>query len=657
MALAAMFVYFTLRTPEYAANGVVQLGMFAGVVDEPREQLLTNAVLATHRELLTSHAVVETAIRSLGRELQQEGGARREQREAFLAGITVEPLPKTFLVRVRARGTDPGEVVNSVNALMDAFIPFTNEFLGSRYVVLGEKLEEKEVRIREKLKEVEQEEQRFYRQVGISRFEERRSSRLEAQHELQRRLTSLRVRRASVEAERERLARRLSAMSGDEAIEELTGRLGGQQLLERRQLLSQLKASLVLLDSTVSKTHFEYVDLERKLEAERAAFREDLLQAAAIVRATLEELEAKLGTEEEKIKELLEELSKELVDLDLLEGEYRAIKRDLSWYDKELEATRSRLRLAQSRSLGDMGARIVNRAEVPMAPVQGFRWMDFILVFILVFTLGLVLVIVWDLVDDTVGQEAQVSRLGLPILARLSERKEEVALVPATSRAAEAFSLLAANLQGRAERTAILITSDGDSMGNYAVSLNVAAALARTGRKTLLIEANMRAPRILAEGLGVASQDEGVEDAAVGPVVPLQRGAAGENGLSEVLAGQCTLAEAATTTAVEGLDLLASGATPLNPPALILRGRFEGLITHALEEYEHVIVNAPPAHHFVDASVMSSSVSGVVYVVRLWRTRLSDLQEGVSQVEAVGGRSLGLVLDGAYRRDPREETD
>jgi len=662
-AVSLLLVYSFLKPPEYVARGMVQLGMYANLTMDRQDMrnLQSSAFFETHRRLLTSNGVVEDAIRRCGIELVQ-GPGRTRQRKVFLKNIDIEQVPGTYLVEVTATDSDPGMVVRRVNSLMDAFIPFTTQFLGSQAEIRMRQLRQKEAELLEQLKEVEDRQEAFFRRTGRVSFDDQRSALLVNQQAIQERLTALEIEESSAAAQEERLERRLEQVDTNQDVERLAGLFGPEALESPRwQSLRRVKADLLDLQATVSEDRLaelpEYLDLQAQLAGERRALRAELKELAEASLTLQRDTLATLESTQERLQAQLEELKAGHQRLDLLEGEFRTIRNDLEWYDRELSETRGELRRLQSQAAStDAGAMIVNRADIPFEPEARFHVVRLAFVGMLAFALGLAVILVWDHLDDTVTAQDDIGHLGLPVLGqvpRLDTREvDELAHVRGSFWTSEAFGLIRTNITvaaGGLAGRAILVTSGTPRDGKSFVSINLAASLARAGGRTLLIEADMRKPR-LQEILGTEHK----------------------HGLSDVLAGLRKLDAAVQPTEFEDLHLLPSGPSPLNPADLLLRGQFHSVIEEAVERYDHVVVDAPPAQPLADTSLMAPAVRGVLHVVRLRSSRRRLVTAAIDQVQSVAGNNLGIVLNdvtideapslnyagyGGYLGDPNELVD
>ena len=173
---------------------------------------------------------------------------------------------------------------------------------------------------------------------------------------------------------------------------------------------------------------------------------------------------------------------------------------------------------------------------------------------------------------------------------------------------------------------AIVVTSPNPSEGKSTVSANLARLLAEAGNPTILIDADLRRPTQARR----ASKDNAV-------------------GLTQLLAGDITLAEALVPSETEGLTLLPSGRIPPNPSELVGSKRMQVLIDNLKNDYT-VIIDAPPLLPVTDAGLLTSAADGCILVVQVGKTYKEQVKLCAKILERVNGRLLGSVLNMAPRR-------
>ncbi len=194
---------------------------------------------------------------------------------------------------------------------------------------------------------------------------------------------------------------------------------------------------------------------------------------------------------------------------------------------------------------------------------------------------------------------------------------------------AEAFRVLRTNLQFSdidGESHAILVSSALPNEGKTLVATNLALSMAQSGRSVLLIDADMRNPNV-AELLGLEN--------SVGVVT--------------VLVGRTSLEEA-TQPHVSGISFMGTGPAPPNPAEVLDTQAMRDLLTRVREQYDAVIIDAPPMLPVADASILLPEVDGVLLLVRHGSTTREQLRLAVGRIQTIGGRLFGTVLNRTPRR-------
>lgn len=206
-----------------------------------------------------------------------------------------------------------------------------------------------------------------------------------------------------------------------------------------------------------------------------------------------------------------------------------------------------------------------------------------------------------------------------------------VVLAAPRSPAAEAYRTLAANLRfgfgPRPVRT-ILFTSPGPAEGKSPVLANLGVAAAQSGVRVILVDADLRHPRLhhifgLANGAGLATM---LANGAERPP-PIQR------------------------TTIEGLRVVTSGPPPESPADLLGSGRLAEALAALGAEADLVAVDAPPVPGVADASLLAPRVDGVVLVVDVRRTRRQDALRAKAQLQRVNAPLLGVVVNNTDPKD------
>jgi len=175
----------------------------------------------------------------------------------------------------------------------------------------------------------------------------------------------------------------------------------------------------------------------------------------------------------------------------------------------------------------------------------------------------------------------------------------------------------------------IVVTSSLPGDGKSTVAIKLAEAIAESGQPVVLVDADLRRPRI-AEYLGL---------------VP---GA----GLTDVLVGRATLEDVLQPYGPTGnFSVLGAGSVPPNPSELLgsatMRKVLEDIDNDAI-----VLIDTPPLIPVTDAAILTARTDGALVVVRAGKTTIDQLDRALLNLDRVKGRALGVILDGASRKGP-----
>ena len=201
---------------------------------------------------------------------------------------------------------------------------------------------------------------------------------------------------------------------------------------------------------------------------------------------------------------------------------------------------------------------------------------------------------------------------------RISEESGQRSLV-------ETFRIIRANLlscgTSADDRQVIMVTSSLPREGKSAVSTNLSMALARAGKKTLLIDADARRGRLQRE-LGTTGQ-----------------------GLADVLQGSVSMEDVCSPTDVENLDLMGTGRSGSGLPELLASARFREGLAALRRKYDHIIIDTPPVLGLSEACDLLPCVDGVLFVIWAKYTPVREVQSSLELLRANNAKFFGFVLN------------
>ncbi len=277
-------------------------------------------------------------------------------------------------------------------------------------------------------------------------------------------------------------------------------------------------------------------------------------------------------------------------------------------------------------------ATIVDPARFPETPVSPKPSQNLVLAVVVGLLLGVGAALLREVLDGSLKSEDDVVRTaGAPILGEVYYDRDAVnepLLDSLDSRDArsEAFRVLRTNLQFvdvDKPSKLIVVTSSVPQEGKTSTAVNLAITMAQAGLKVLLLEADLRQPKI-SDYLSLKSKV----------------------GLTTVLTGRLELRDATQEYCpVPTLSVLASGLIPRNPSELLQSRAMAELLDEVRRTYDMVVVDAPALLPVTDAALLTAQSDGALLVVRSGKTTREQLGRSIERLQAVGGHTFGVVLN------------
>ena len=198
----------------------------------------------------------------------------------------------------------------------------------------------------------------------------------------------------------------------------------------------------------------------------------------------------------------------------------------------------------------------------------------------------------------------------------------------------EAYGMLRTNImyiptKDGSDSRIIAATSAEEGTGKSTTIANLALSFARSSKKVILIDADMRCPR----QHKFFKYDKHA------------------NGLSEYLAGMCQKENIIIKNALDGLDILPCGRIPPSPSELILSPKFAQLVDYLKKYYDFVFIDFPPIGIVSDAAAVAHCVTGYLFVVRSKHSDSNRVKEAIQMLENVDANILGIVLNDVTYKD------
>ena len=273
---------------------------------------------------------------------------------------------------------------------------------------------------------------------------------------------------------------------------------------------------------------------------------------------------------------------------------------------------------------------LVQHAAVPEAPVSPNVPLNVALGGLVGLALGIGIAVLRETLDTRIRNERDVELVtdtpiigGIVFDPKASERPLIVHADPQSPRA-ESFRTLRTNLYfvdaGRSSR-AFVVTSSVESEGKSTTTANLAIALSDAGARVLLVEADLRRPKV-AEYLGLE----------------------GAVGLSDLLIGRADLQDVVQRWGRNSLYVLPAGAIPPNPSELLGSKAMISLIAELDRSFDVVLFDAPPLLPVTDAAILARNVGGAIVIAAAGRTHRGQLKGAMAALANVDAPVSGIVL-------------
>lgn len=388
---------------------------------------------------------------------------------------------------------------------------------------------------------------------------------------------------------------------------------------------------------------------------------------------------------------------------------YAQLKREHELADqtyRNLKTKYEEARLAEAEEVPDVA--IVNPAVVPTRPVRPNRQMNYLLGLLVAVTFSAMSAFVVEHLDTSIGTIEDVEQyLQLPVLgvipflapaktmlshsswvtelrqmlmpqkphkAALSRLREQTLMhYPPKSAIADAFRLLRTNVRievfgGEPNHKVLMVTSAGNDEGKTVISSNLAIACAQEGRRTLLVDADLRRPSVH-RCLGFRKKEPGLTNVLTDATTPEQA----VQTFVELMMGDVGFDVAIQTPGLDNLFVITAGAMVYSPPDLLESKALDRFFQWARERYDIIIVDTAPVLAVADPLLLAPKVEAIVLVYKVGKTARKAIQRAKSQLEGIKAKVGGIVLNNispevelrstyyyrkyqyAYEKEPREE--
>ena len=279
---------------------------------------------------------------------------------------------------------------------------------------------------------------------------------------------------------------------------------------------------------------------------------------------------------------------------------------------------------------------IIDDARIPLNPAKPFRSLIIFIGLIIGIGLAFGFVFIKNYFDNTIKTPEDIQKKNVNVLAWIpqaegmakngSSNNEFIIATQPDSIYSEAFRALRTRVQfSRVDRDSlktILITSPAPQEGKSTIALNLAGIFAQSNKKTLLIDADLRKPRMHL----VFGKDK-------------------QPGLTDYLVGDSPFEKVLISTDMKNLSLITSGTIPPNPAEMLNSVQMEEFISKVRSEFDYVIIDSPPIIAVTDAEILARKVDGNILVVSADYTEKDMLERALQLLKNDQSVLIGTVLN------------
>jgi succinoglycan biosynthesis transport protein ExoP len=332
---------------------------------------------------------------------------------------------------------------------------------------------------------------------------------------------------------------------------------------------------------------------------------------------------------ENQLKAKVSGLKEDLLDLRRRSIQYNIFQRDVDTnrqlYDGLLQRYKE---IGVAGGVGVNNVSVVDVASVPEKPSSPRMGLNLALSLLVGLGLGALAALALEQIDEAVADPEEIEReLGLPLLGAVPKAVDMDPLVSLADRKSdlvEAYLAVQTNLQFSTEHgvpRSLAVTSTRPSEGKSTTALALTTMLARTGKRVILIDGDMRSPSV--------HHFANVTNA---------------KGLSNYLTGSDDLKALIVQVPEFNVAAMPAGPVPPNAAELLTGERLASLLRELLASFDHVIIDSPPVMGLADAPLICSRVEATVYVVESHGIRTSLVRTALSRLGSANAHVIGGVL-------------
>ena len=556
----------------------------------------------------------------------------------FLSRLKIEPIKESRLVKVHFDSYSPELSTRVPNLLAKEFIQMNLESRLDTKEQAKEWLTKQLDDLRSRVESSDEALQKFGSQNDIFSLDDKENITLNRLNELNESLAKSESERMAKEA----IYKQMSSEKGFKAVA-LPSILENKLIQELRQTYIQLETQYTKLSQTFKPNHPEIIRLKNQMETLEKSLN---LETAKIIAGIKNEYESSLR-KESLIRNAFTEQKRQAMAMQQRSIQYNILKREAETNKDLYKNLLQRVKeLGISAGFNGSNIQIVDYSEKPKGPFKPDHQRKVLLAAVIGLFFGIGFTFLLEYFDNTVKTPEEVDqRFQLPFLGSVPEisceKRNQLPGRKSSSRPflpvelvmcnqprsilAEAYrnirtSLLLSFSERPPQR--ILVTSPSPLQGKTTTLINTAISLSQTGARVLIIDGDLRKPRI-----------------------HKVFGDRNRLGLSDYLSGGAELTSVIRKSEIKNIYYIPAGPIPPNPSELLGSALFKEMMQVLAERFDHILVDAPPVLGFADSIVLSSAVDGVILVILFGKTQKIVLQRAKDGLLHADAKILGVVIN------------
>ena len=557
---------------------------------------------------------------------------------AFKGRLRVEAVRGSRLVDVHFESTEPKLAADTANTLADLYVEnnFRKKYDSTMQATEWMSGQLREVKM--KMEESHEALVKYERDNQIFSLNEGQNVTLTKLGDLNKEVT---------EAEAERIAKESqSQLVASRRLDDIPAVAQSPLIQDLEKRLSQLDDDDVEARATLGPMHPRVLRIERQLTEIKSQIEREKQQVA-------NRIESEYQAAQRREQLLLKSLARQEAEANILNSklvEYSLLKREYETNQQLYESLLQRLKEAGiSSGLRSSNIHVVDRARPPLSPIRPKKTTNILMSLVVGLVLGAVLALFNEYLDNSVKVPEDVKSLvNLPVLGIIpavssvngggprsalpgltvtpQQSSELATLAQPQSVVSEAYRALRTSIllsTSKQPPQTILVSSGQPREGKTTTALNLSITLAQRGDRVVLIDTDLRRPRVH-RAFGLTN----------------------DRGLSSYLAGNMPVDELPRAIwQIPNLFVITSGPTPPNPAELLSSEPIEGLFHELRRQFDFIVMDSPPAITVADSMILAAHADGVVLVVHGAVTTRETLKHTTKLMTSVNARMIGVVLN------------